>query len=160
GVIMPSYNEVEGVPSHANRALLQETGRERLGFRGAYFSDYDAIQGLRVQHHMAETDADAAVLALNAGVDADLPDGACYKRLGDLVRAGRAPEAKVDAAVARVLAMKFEAGLFEDPYLDAKRAATNTNTPADVKLARTVAQKSLVLLKNDGVLPLDPDAKL
>jgi beta-glucosidase len=160
GVIMPSYNEVEGVPSHANRWLLQETGRERLGFKGAWFSDYDAIQGLRVQHHMAETDADAAVLALSAGVDADLPDGNCYKHLPELVRARRVPEAQVNAAVARVLAMKFEAGLFETPYLDAKRAIAQTNTPADVKLARTVAQKALVLLKNDGVLPLDPNAKL
>jgi beta-glucosidase len=160
GVVMPSYNEVEGVPSHANRELLQDVGRGRLGFRGAYFSDYDAIQGLRIQHHMAETDADAAVLALNAGVDADLPDGNCYKHLPELVRAGRVPEGKVDAAVARVLAMKFEAGLFENPYLDAKRAAARTNTPADVKLARTVAQKALVLLKNDGILPLDANAKL
>lgn len=160
GVIMPSYNEIEGVPSHANRELLQATGRERLGFRGAYFSDYDGILGLRVQHHMAATDADAAVLAMAAGVDADLPDGNCYKHLPELVTSGRVPEAQVDAAVARVLAMKFEAGLFERPYLDPRGARTQINTPADVKLARTVAQKSLVLLKNDGLLPLDPGAKL
>jgi beta-glucosidase len=70
------------------------------------------------------------------------------------------PQAKVDAACARVLAMKFEAGLFEHPYVDAARAKAVTNTPADVKLARTVAQKSIVLLKNDGAVPLDPKARL
>lgn len=159
-VVMPSYNEVEGVPSSANRELLQTTGRERLGFRGAYFSDYGAISDLANKHHMA-TDLDgAAVLAMNAGVDADLPEGEAYARLPGLVRAGRVSQAQVDAAVARVLAMKFEAGLFEKPYVDAERAAARTNTPADVKLARTVAQKSLVLLKNDGVLPLNPRARL
>jgi beta-glucosidase len=160
GVVMPSYNEIEGVPSHGNGELLRATGRERLGFRGAYFSDYDGIQGLRVQHHIAADDAEAAVLALNAGVDADLPDGNCYKHLPELVKAGRVSEAQIDAAVARVLAMKFEAGLFEDPYLDPRRAKTQINTPADVRLARTVAQKALVLLKNDGVLPLDPNTKM
>ncbi len=160
GVIMPSYNEIEGVPSHANRELLQATGRERLGFKGAYFSDYGAIPGLVTQHHIAADRAEAAILALNAGVDADLPDGECYARLPDLVRAGRVPEARIDAAVARILAMKFEAGLFENPYIDLQRAKTRTNTPADIRLARTVAQKSIVLLKNDGVLPLDPKAKM
>lgn len=156
GVIMPSYNEVEGVPSHANRELLYATGRERLGFKGAYFSDYGGVGNLMSQHHVAATPDEAAILAINAGVDADLPEGETYARLPALVRAGRVAEAKVDAAVARVLAMKFEAGLFETPYVDAARAKAVTNTPADVKLARVVAQKSIVLLKNDGAAPLDP----
>jgi len=157
-VIMPSYNEVNGVPSHANRALLTETGRGRLGFRGAYFSDYNGITNLVTQHHVAATNDDAAVLAITAGVDAELPDGQAYANLPALVRAGRVPEATLDSAVARVLRMKFEAGLFEHPYTDPKRVLAETNTPADVKLARTVAQRSIVLLKNDGILPLDPNA--
>jgi beta-glucosidase len=159
-VVMPSYNEIEGVPSHANRQLLQATGRERLRFKGAYFSDYGGITNLASQHHVAADEEEAAVLAINAGVDAELPDGQAYRKLPDLVRAGRVPEATVDAAVARILSMKFDAGLFENPYSDPGRAVRETNMPADIKLARTVAQKSIILLKNDGVLPLDPNAAL
>lgn len=159
-VVMPSYNEVQGVPSHASRELLQQTGRERLGFKGAYFSDYGGISMLASTHKVAADKDEAAILGLKAGVDADLPDGETYARLPGLVRAGRVPEAMVDAAVARILALKFEAGLFENPYVDVKRAVAQTNRPADVQLARKVAQKSIVLLKNDGVLPLDPNAKL
>lgn len=155
-IIMPSYNELGGVPSHANVELLQKTGRQRLGFKGAYFSDYGGVTNLVSDHHMAEDDTAAAVLALEAGIDAELPDGQAYKKLPGLVRAGRVSEARIDAAVARILALKFEAGLFENPYVDRARALRQINTPAAIKLARTAAQKALVLLKNDGVLPLDP----
>lgn len=157
-VIMPSYNEVEGVPAHENHALLQDVGRARLGFKGAYFSDYGGIENLIKDHHVARDADDAAILALNAGVDADLPDGICYSRLAPLVRSGRASQGKLDAAVARILALKFEAGLFENPYIDPRRALRDVNTPADIALARKVAQKALILLKNDGILPLDPKA--
>ncbi len=159
-IVMPSYNELEGVPSHANVELLQRTGRERLGFKGAYFSDYGGIENLVSDHHVASNNDEAAILALNAGVDADLPEGKAYAGLPNLVRAGRVDVAKIDAAVARVLALKFEAGLFENPYLDRAQALQGVNTSADVLLARKVAQKSIVLLKNDGVLPLDPGSKL
>jgi beta-glucosidase len=159
-IIMPSYNELEGVPSHASVELLQRTGRERLGFKGAYFSDYFGIGNLASQHHMAANDAEAAILALNAGVDADLPEGQAYAHLPELVRSGKIPEAKVNAAVARILTLKFEAGLFEHPYTDAARAVQQSNTPADIQLARKVAQEALILLKNDGILPLDSNAKL
>ena len=158
--IMPSYNEVEGVPSHANVELLQATGRRRLGFRGAYISDYGGVSNLESHHHVAATRADAAVLAMNAGVQADLPDGECYILLPGLVRAGRISEAQLDSAVAQILALKFEAGLFEKPYLDAQRAVRETNAPASIALARTAAEKALVLLKNDGILPLAPRAGL
>jgi beta-glucosidase len=155
-IIMPSYNEVEGVPSHANVELLQSTGRQRLGFRGVYFSDYEGIANLMDQHHVAGTKDDAAVLALNAGVAADLPEGTSFARLPELVRAGRIHEPQLDAMVAQILALKFEVGLFENPYLDRWRARQETNTPADIALARTAAEKALVLLKNDGILPLEP----
>ena len=157
-IIMPSYNELQGVPSHANVELLQRTGRDRLGFRGAYFSDYGGITNLVTQHNMAANDDEAAVLALHAGVDAELPEGQAYARIPELVRAGRIPEASLDAAVSRILALKFEAGLFENPYVNKARALRQVNAPASKALARKVAQRSLVLLKNDGVLPLDPAA--
>ena len=159
-VIMPSYNEVEGVPSHASVELLQRTGRERLGFKGAYFSDFGGVTNLVSDHRMAADNDQAAVLAVTAGVDCEMPDGEAYARLPALVRAGRVPEARIDAAVSRILTLKFEAGLFENPYIDPVKAVRGVNTPADVKLARKAAQKSIVLLKNDGVLPLDPGARL
>jgi beta-glucosidase len=155
-IIMPSYNEVAGVPAHANKPLLEETGRGLLGFQGVYMSDYNAIDRLVSDHHVAGDKKEAAVLAMKAGVDIDLPDSACYVNLPDLVRAGRVPVESVDAAVARVLALKFEAGLFENPYVDEKRAARVLADPAGAGLARKAAQKALVLLKNDGILPLDP----
>lgn len=157
--IMPSYNEVGGVPAHGNHDLLQNVGRARMGFNGSYISDYGGIPSL-IDTHKVVADLDAAaLLALNAGVDADLPEGEAFARLPELVRAGKLAEAKIDVAVARILALKFEAGLFENPYADARKAVSGTNTPGDVKLARTVAQKAIVLLKNDGILPLDPKAK-
>lgn len=159
-IVMPSYNEVEGVPSHASVELLRRTGRERLGFKGPYFSDFGGVTNLVTDHRMAANSNEAAVLAVTAGVDCEMPDGEAYAKLPELVRTGRVPEARIDEAVARILALKFEAGLFENPYTDPVRALREVNTAADVRLARTVAQKSLVLLKNDGVLPLDPAARM
>ncbi len=159
-IVMPSYNELQGLPAHANADLLIRTGRERLGFKGPYFSDYFALSRLVSDHHVAANDEAAAIMALKAGVDAELPDGKVYATLPALVRAGRVQETAIDAAVARILRLKFEAGLFENPYIDPRRAVRDVNTQADIQLARTVAQKAMVLLKNDGVLPLDPRATL
>jgi beta-glucosidase len=89
-IVMPSYNEVGGVPAHGNRELLQQTGRERLGFKGAYFSDYGGISNLIGHHRVAADKDEAAILALNAGVDADLPDGEIYERLPRWTRPWRA----------------------------------------------------------------------
>lgn len=159
-IIMASYNEVQGVPAHANVELLQDTGRRRLGFKGAYFSDYDGIANLKNHHHVAGNLEDAAVLAMNAGVQADLPDGEAYALLPALVRAGRVAEAQVDAAVVQVLKLKFEAGLFENPYLDAKRVRAGINRAADIALARKAAEKSVILLKNENAVPLKPGTGL
>jgi beta-glucosidase len=155
-VIMPSYNEVQGMPSHASVDLLQGKGRRLLGFKGAYFSDYAGISNLKDHHHVAASYDDAAVLAMNAGVQADLPEGATYARLPELVRAGKVSAAQVDAAVAQVLALKFEAGLFERPYVDLARLRRVTGAPAHTALARRAAERALVLLKNDGIVPLEP----
>ena len=154
--IMPSYNEVGGIPSHANIQLLQDDGRDLLKFKGTYFSDYWGIRHLVDHHRMAATNAEAAVLAMKAGVDVDFPDGDSYVELPGMVRAGKVSMAQIDAAVRRVLALKFEAKLFENPFVDENRVRRDTNRPADVALARKAAEKSLTLLTNDGVLPLDP----
>lgn len=157
-IVMPSYNEVLGLPAHANGWLLQDTGRDRLGFRGVYFSDYNGVTNLVSQHHVAADYDEAAVQAIEAGIEAELPDGKAFANLPALVRSGRVDEKRIDAAVARILSLKVEAGLFERPYLDPRAARRNINRPDDVALARHVARKAAILLKNDGILPIDPSA--
>jgi len=154
GAVMPSYNEIDGVPSHANKWLLGDVLRGEWGFDGAIVSDYAAIPELDYFHHVADGKAAAARLALEAGVDSDLPDGAAYRTLADEVRAGRVPQALVDAACARMLTLKFRAGLFEEGPVDARAAARLTANAEALALAREAAARSIVLLKNDGTLPL------
>ncbi|HUG46399.1 MAG TPA: glycoside hydrolase family 3 N-terminal domain-containing protein [Sphingomicrobium sp.] len=154
--VMPSYNEIDGIPSHANRWLLNDVLREEWGFDGVILSDYFAIRELNTRHKMFPTLEDAAVRAMDATVDFETPDGEAYLHLPKLVREGRVSEAQVDAAVRRILRLKFLAGLFEDPYVDEAAAAARTETPDAIALAREAARQSIVLLKNDkGLLPLD-----
>lgn len=153
-VVMASYNEIDGVPSHANPWLLQQVLRAEWGFEGPVVGDYFAVEQLASLHHVAADAPEAAALALAAGVDADLPDGAAYRHLADAVSAGRVPMALLDRAVARLLALKFRAGLFEAPFCDEDQAEPQTHAPDAEALALRAAERSIVLLKNDGVLPL------
>ena len=156
GSIMAAYNEIDGIPCHANSWLLNRVLREEWGFDGYVTSDGGALQMLVTQHHVAANNADAARMALAAGVDYDLSDGSVYNTLVDQVRAGRIPESEVDKATARILAAKFRLGLFENPYVDPDYAERITNNPEHQKLALKAAQETIVLLKNEGnVLPLD-----
>jgi beta-glucosidase len=152
--VMPSYNEIDGIPSHANKWLLTDVLRGEWGFKGAIISDYYAIDQMAEFHHIAADREEAAIRALNAGVDADLPDGGSYRFLLKAVRDGRVSQEKIDAAVRRMLELKFRAGLFENPYADAAAAAAVTNNAEARALALETAQRSLILLKNDGMLPL------
>jgi len=157
--VMPSYNEIDGVPSHANHWLLTKVLREEWGYQGSVQSDYFAIKEMTSRHQLTDKLDDVAVMALHAGVDVELPDGEAYALLPRLVREGRVPVAELDAAVARVLQMKFEGGFFENPYTDEKLAEARNNTPEAIALAREAASKAVVLLKNDkGVLPLNGKA--
>jgi beta-glucosidase len=154
--VMPSYNEIDGIPSHKNRWLIDRVLRQEWGFQGMVVSDYFAIEQLVSRHGVASDLADAARLALAAGVDVELPDPQAYEKLVDLVRSGRVSEAALDRSVARLLRAKFLAGLFEDPYADPERAEQVSNTPEHQALALDAARRSIILLKNDGgVLPLD-----
>src|SRR5947209_8009083 len=154
--VMASYNEIDGVPSHANRWLLEKVLREEWGFRGYVSSDYYGIPQLESLHHVAGDKAEAAVLAINAGVDAEVPDPDCYPALLQLVREGKVSEAALDRAVARNLRAKFLLGLFENPYVDPERASLLPNSQAHRELAAEAARRSIVLLKNENnLLPLD-----
>lgn len=156
GAVMPSYNEIDGVPSHANRWLLTEVLRGEWRFEGLIVSDYGAVEELAKIHHVAAGNAEAARLALKAGVDCELPDGIAYRTLIDQVRGGAVAEADVDAAVARILAFKFRAGLFEAGPVDPVAAGRLAGNDEARALALKAAQKSLCLLTNDGTLPLTP----
>ena len=154
--VMASYNEIDGVPSHANRWLLHDVLREEWGFQGAVVSDYFAIRELVTRHRMVPNISDAAVRAMDAGVDIETPDGEGYNNLPELVRQGRVTQAQIDDAVRRILRMKFEAGLFEHPYVDAAAADRLTATPDAIALAREAAGRSMVLLRNqNNLLPLN-----
>jgi beta-glucosidase len=156
--VMASYNEIDGIPSHANSWLLNGILRHEWGYKGAVVSDYYGIRELVSRHHMYSDIKDAAERAIKSGVDVETPDPEGYVHLPELVREVRVPEQLIDQAVRRVLTLKFEAGLFENPYPDPATAAAKTATPDAIALARQVADKAVVLLKNDkGLLPLDAD---
>ncbi|WP_337847613.1 glycoside hydrolase family 3 N-terminal domain-containing protein [Sphingomonas sp.] len=157
GSVMPSYNEIDGVPSHANRWLIGDVLRGEWGFDGLISSDYGAVNELESIHHVAANLEETARLALAAGVDSELPDGMAFRTLVDQVRAGKVEIAAIDRAVARMLTLKFRAGLFENPYGDIKLAETITGNAEARALALEAARKSLCLLTNDGTLPLAQD---
>jgi beta-glucosidase len=156
GSAMASYNEIDAIPSHINRWLLDRVLRQEWGFRGYVTSDGGGLQMLVETHHVAADFAEAARKALAAGVDFDLSDGSVYATLVDQVREGKVPEAELDQAVQRVLEAKFRLGLFENPYVESDYAQKITNSSEHQQLALKVAQKTIVLLKNDNkLLPLD-----
>ncbi|WP_434781444.1 glycoside hydrolase family 3 N-terminal domain-containing protein [Aurantiacibacter hainanensis] len=157
--VMASYNEIDGIPSHSSTWLLEDVLRDEWGYDGAVVSDYFAIEEMVSRHLIAEDIPAAAVLAMNAGVDIDFPDGVSYRNLPQLLADGRVTMDQIDTAVERILTLKFNAGLFEDPFVTDTGPALASNTEQGIALARTAAEQSLVLLKNDGVLPLSLPAE-
>jgi len=155
--MMNAYNEIDGVPLGCSKELLDGLLRRQLGFDGVVVSDYFTVATLLQYHRVARDEGEAARLALEAGIDVELPALQCYGApLRQAIEAGTVDVALVDAAVSRLLRMKLQLGLFERPYVDASAAPAVFDTPEQRALARTLAQKSIVLLKNDGdLLPLD-----
>jgi beta-glucosidase len=157
--MMSAFEDLNGVPSTVNHRALTDILRKEWGFNGFVVSDYGAVDEL-LPHGVAKDKADAARLALTAGVDMDMADGAYGKQLGPLVDSGKVPMSVLDEAVRRVLRVKFQAGLFENPYTDPQREAKDILTTENVQLARKMAQESIVLLKNQSnLLPLDKNTK-
>ena len=161
GSVMAAFTAIDGVPATSSRKLLTDTLRKEWGWHGLLVSDYDAVPEL-MTHGVAADPAQAAELALHAGVDVDLHSGTYLKELPALVRAGKVPVAEVDAAVRDVLEAKWKLGLFADPYRYGSEA--KQNDPAmlteDRALARKAVQESTVLLKNAGVLPLKKTGRI
>lgn len=157
GGVMASYNENDGgLPSNANPWLLKDILRQEWGFTGVVISDGAAVERLHAEQGLADSDAAAGVLALNSGVDTDL-GGHAFDGLADAVRAGTVSERDIDGAVARILAAKFDAGLFEHPLVDTRRTEAVVGAKQHAQLARKAADEAIILLKNQGaMLPLDP----
>jgi beta-glucosidase len=154
---MNSFNEIGGVPATASVHLQRDILKGEWGFKGFVVSDWGSI-GEMVPHGYAATLADAARQAITAGSDMDMEARAYVGHLAALVKSGQVDVKLVDEAVRRVLRVKFALGLFDDPYRysDAGREQAVTLTPANLAAARDVARRSIVLLKNEGLLPLDP----
>jgi len=154
--VMASYNEIDGIPSHSNKHLLDEILRHEWGFDGLVVSDYFGITELRTIHHVVDSNEAAAKLALGSGIDIELPFADAYGSLIEQVKQGKVSEASVNRAVARVLRTKFITGLFDDPYVDPDYAEKITNSPEHQQLALKAAHEAIILLKNQGsLLPLD-----
>ncbi len=162
--IMTAFNSLNGIPSSANPFTIRQILRKEWGFRGVVDSDWTSV-GELIPHGIANDSATAARRAILAGVEMDMVSSFYHDNLANLVRAGQVPASIVDDAVRDVLRLKFALGLFEHPYVDESKETAAMLRPQSVELARTVAERSLVLLKNsspDGgsaILPLSADAK-
>ncbi|GAB6859296.1 beta-xylosidase/alpha-l-arabinosidase [Microbacterium xylanilyticum] len=159
--VMNSYAEIDGVPVASDPALLTGLLRERLGFDGVVVADYFAVAFLEVMHAVAADRGEAAALALRAGIDVELPSGDAYlEPLVERVRSGAIAEAYLDRAVIRVLTQKEQLGLLHPgAFEDEPPAEIDLDTPRHRDVARRLAAESLVLLSNDGVLPLAASAR-
>ncbi len=158
--VMTAYNSIDGIPCSSNGYLLTDLLRKEWGFDGFVVSDLNSISGLMANHHIASSAADAAKLAINAGLDADLSGIGYGKALRDAIKAGTVSMNTLDTAVSRVLRIKFNMGLFENPYVNPEVAKTKVRDTDKITLAREVARESIILLKNqDKVLPFSKSLK-
>jgi beta-glucosidase len=159
--IMTSFNDLNGVPATANDYLFRDILREEWGFKGFVVTDYTAIMEL-LYHGVAEDPAHASELAIKAGIDMSMQDGFFQQNLVQLVEEGRVSEQLVDEATKNVLRVKFQLGLFDDPYRysDTEREAAEIMKPENIAIAKDMAMRSVVLLKNeDQTLPLPKNSK-
>ena len=154
--VMPSYNEIDGIPAHSSAFLLNKVLRKEWKFKGYVFSDYGGLSQLYNFHQVAKGPHEAAVLGLNAGVDVEASRPDVYKDLAKMVVDGTINIKQIDSAVSRILTAKFKGGLFEKKLADSAVMNTKLHTAASVALSRRIAEESIVLLKNqDNLLPLD-----
>jgi beta-glucosidase len=159
--VMNAYNELDGVPCGVSREILTDFLRDKLGFSGLVVSDYLTISTAYTYHHAARDMQDAAIQAIRAGLDVELPNVEGYGApLIEAVRQGKVEESFVDTSARRVLEAKFRLGLFENPFVDTNAIPGVMNKPEGPALSRELAYKSMTLLKNEGgLLPLTKDIR-
>ena len=158
--LMPSYNEVDGVPVHSSARLMKDVLRDELGFDGMNITDYGASNMMLGFHHIIDKPVEAGVILCDNERDME---GCSYFGYNDefreLVKSGKYPMEKVDKCVANILRLKFRAGLFENPYAMTDKL-NELHSDKSVALAREIAEKGIVMLKNDGTLPLNKNKKV
>ena len=152
--IMPGYHSFQGTPCTASPFLLTQILRKEWGFEGLIVSDYGAVANIQRYYHDADTLKEAGVAALEAGVDVEFPSGDCFPYLAEAVREGRVPEERIDQSLYRVLSLKNELGLFEGRNPAKETGRLDLDPPENRMRALDSARKAVVLLKNDGILPL------
>lgn len=157
--IMTSYNSIDGIPCTSNKYLLTDVLRKQWGFKGCVFSDLFSIDGIANTHKVAKDVKEAGKLALEAGVDIDLGANAYGEKTLQLIKEGLLEESYLDSAVANVLRLKFNMGLFENPYVSPEKAKKEVRSKKHKEIALQVAREGIVLLKNDGILPLSKTIK-
>ena len=153
--VMTSYNSINGIPCTANGELINGLLRDQWGFEGFVVSDLGSIDGLRGTHHIAKDNAEAGEIALRAGVDVDL-GAKCYSLLPEKILSGEISQKELDEAVRRVLEIKFRMGLFDHPYVD-PAGVVAVRSEAHGEIALKLAREGVVLLENNGILPLRKD---
>ncbi len=158
GSVMPAYHDIDNQPGHSDHFLLTTVLREQWGFEGIIVADYGGVSLLHQHHGVTHDAAESAALAFNAGLDVELPKDDCARHLAQAVERGLITMEKVDEIVARLLAVKFRLGLFEHPYSDEQKIVLQAEETRQV--AREVATRSLTLLENNGVLPLNGAPKV
>ncbi len=154
--LMTSFNDNDGIPSTANSFLLKDILREEWGFGGLVVTDWNSM-GEMIAHGYGTDRKEVARLAANAGVDMDMMTFGFLSHLEELVRSGEVKESTINEAVRNILRVKFVLGLFEHPYVDESVAASVQYAPAHLEAARKTVEESVILLKNDGLLPLRSD---
>lgn len=156
--VMPSYNEIDGIPAHASNFLLNHVLRDEWGFQGYVFADYSAVWRLFALHKVAETVADAGKKAIMAGVDLEASRAYAFTHLKSLVEQNSLDIKYIDQACNRILTVKFKAGLFDKPYPDISQLKGKVHIKPHIEMAQRIAEESVILLKNDkDLLPLDLD---
>jgi beta-glucosidase len=152
--IMPAHNEINGVPGHANRYLMDKVLRKEWGFKGFYISDWMDVERLVTMHGIARDTTEAILKTTQAGLDMHMHGPGYMEALLQLISTGALTEARINESVLRILEMKFRLGLFEQPFVDEAAVARQVFTPVHTQLALKAAEESIVLLKNNNVLPL------
>jgi beta-glucosidase len=157
--VMNAYHELDGIPVAGSREIMTDLLRDKLGFDGIVVSDYFAVNMLKEYHHIARDKGEAAAMALEAGIDIELPSTDCYgSPLMEAIKTGQVTEDLIDTVVGRALQMKFTLGLFENPYVDTGKVLEVFDNADQRQLARQIAQESMILLKNErNLLPLKKD---
>jgi beta-glucosidase len=157
--VMPAHNELNGVPSHANKELMTGLLREQWGFKGFYISDFMDIERLALVHGTASGQAEAVEQTLDAGMDMHMHGPGFLEPVLELVKEGKIPVSRIDESVRRILAAKFRLGLFDSPYAEEKNQLQQLNAPEHRAAALEAARKSIVLVKNNQLLPLNAQYK-